>query len=701
MFVGRGDGTRWFRLLAGLLCVPAVTVLALAVLRLEALPRSQWTAAALLLVLHGLARRYPVRLAGREQTTELSTTTTFAFALLLTVPWPVAVLGLAVSSLVPSRTVGRDPVHRAVDVARSVLAYGAAGAFVARFGELTSVAVPTAWGPDGSLHLLVLALPAGLVAFVVDSLILLACTSVEEATPPRSVLRQDRGRFDLPTHLLLVALAPALVVISEQSLLLTPLVLIAVIGLYRASRFTAAQQHAALHDGLTGLANRRRLDRRLAALVADGELEDQFALLLMDLDRFKEVNDSLGHHVGDELLHQVGTRLQRLEGIDLAARVGGDEFAFVVRGIGEHAELLEAARSLVAEVCRPYVVAEVEIAIGASVGIAVYPDHGLDGPSLLRRADSAMYAAKRSGVPVGVATVSNPSAVPGKVSLLSELPGSMRRGELTLNYQPQVSLRTGDVAGMEALLRWHHPQHGLVPPSAFISTVEHTELIGPLTRHVLELMLDDADRWRAAGAAAPVAVNISTRDLQDTRFPRELGLLLDEHGYPPSELTLEITETALQVDPDRAHQVLTELRELGVGLSIDDFGTGYSSLSALRDLPVDEIKVDRSFVLAMEEPGGGAVVRAVVQLGHALDLRVVAEGIEDEDMLWELRQLGCDLAQGFLLSRPLPGHLVAPWVRARRDELAARTDPFTARALVESRWPGDDEGGGRPPIRAV
>jgi diguanylate cyclase (GGDEF)-like protein len=437
------------------------------------------------------------------------------------------------------------------------------------------------------------------------------------------------------------------------------------------------RQHEATHDALTGLANRRRFESRMAAMVESGRLDDSFTVLLLDLDRFKEVNDELGHHVGDQLLAQVGARLQAMEGIDLAARLGGDEFAFILRGAGGHNELVEVGQRLVNEVSQPYVVADLRLGIGASIGIATYPDHGLDASSLLRRADSAMYSAKRCRVPVGIATTSRSETLPGRVSLLGELEEAITRGQLKLDYQPKVNLSDGSIVGVESLLRWHHPEHGLVPPDAFVSTAEHTELIAPLTRHVLDMAMEDVARWRLAGVSVPIAVNISTRDLRDRRFPRDLAQLLERHGFDPKELTLEITEAAVQIEPERAGQVLAELREIGVALSIDDFGTGYSSLAALRQLPVTELKIDRTFVLGMSDADGTAIVHSVIQLAHALGLEVVAEGVEEESDLRQLRRLGCDVAQGFLLSRPLPAHLVPPWVRARRQELEEARGPFS------------------------
>jgi diguanylate cyclase len=530
----------------------------------------------------------------------------------------------------------------------------------------------TDWTAASTWLLLGVVLVTGVAVYVPDVVLRAAAAAAATGTSLPVVLRQDRGQFDPRIHLLLVAWAPVVVVIADQALLLLPVILVAVIALGWSARATSSSEHDAFHDPLTGLANRRALEQRLDQLTARAKLDDRFALLLMDLDRFKEVNDQLGHHIGDELLREVGARLSSLTDIELAARIGGDEFAFVVRAPRDYEQLTDLAHQLVGEVSVPYVVGDVRLSIGASVGVARFPDHGLDGTTLLRRADSAMYAAKRSGVPLGFAALSERAPVPGRFSLLSELEVAMERGQLRLDHQPKVALATGEIIGVEALLRWHHPEHGLVPPSAFITTVEHTELIAPLTRHVLRTACEDRARWVVAGIEVPIAVNISTRDLQDTRFPRDLAELLDLGGLAPEELTLEITETALQVDPERAAQVVGELCELGVRLAIDDFGTGYSSLAVLRHLRVAELKLDRTFVVGMEEDRAGVeVVRSIVQLAHALGLQVVAEGVERAETLDELHRIGCDAVQGYLVSRPMPAHLVAPWIRARRQERAA------------------------------
>jgi len=621
------------------------------------------------LVLYAVARHLPIRPARTASSAAVTSAPAFAIALLLLAPVAVALTGIALAAAVPRRW-GRPgwPVGWLVEFGHAVLLGLAAGAVLAAFGGDARdwTAVPT-W------LLLGIVLATGAALYLPDVVLRGGAAAAAMGTSLPVVLRHEPGHFDPRIHLLLVAWAPVIVVIADQALLLLPVLLVAVIALGWSARATSSSEHDAFHDPLTGLANRRALEQRLDQLTARAKLDDRFALLLMDLDRFKEVNDQLGHHIGDELLREVGTRLSSLTGIELAARIGGDEFAFLVGTPREYEELTELANRLVGEVSVPYVVGDVRLSIGASVGVARFPDHGLDGTTLLRRADSAMYAAKRSGVPLGFAALSERAPVPGRFSLLSELEVAMQRGQLRLDHQPKIALSTGEILGVEALLRWHHPEHGVVPPSAFITTVEHTELIAPLTRHVLRTACEDRSRWALAGIEVPIAVNISTRDLQDTRFPRDLAELLDGGGLAPDQLTLEITETALQVDPERAGQVVGELCELGVRLAIDDFGTGYSSLAVLRHLRVAELKLDRTFVLGMEEDRAGIeVVRSIVQLAHALGLEVVAEGVERVETLDELHRIGCDAVQGYLVSRPMPTHLVAPWVRARRQERAAR-----------------------------
>jgi diguanylate cyclase (GGDEF)-like protein len=418
-------------------------------------------------------------------------------------------------------------------------------------------------------------------------------------------------------------------------------------------------RHQATHDALTGLPNWELLrDRLEQGLAAASRSEAEVALLLIDLDRFKEINDTLGHTYGDKLLCQVGPRLQSVlrEG-DTVARLGGDEFAVLlplVDGLGEAQQVAERLREALH---RPFDVEGVSLDVEASVGIAISPWHGTDTESLLRNADIAMYVAKE--LKAG-AVVFEPEAhvtAPSRLTVLGDLRRALEgTGELFLNYQPKYTLDGERIEGLEALLRWQHPTQGLIPPGDFIPAAEGTGIILRLTEYVLDLSLAQMRRWMDAGHAVPVAVNLSTRCLLDAGLPDLVGRLLSEHGVPAALLRLEVTESAVMGDAARCMEVLQRLHDLGVKLSIDDFGTGYSSMAYLRRLPVDELKIDRSFVLGMTTTAHDAVlVRTAIDLGHNLGLTVVAEGVEGVEHVSALRDLGCDIAQGYHYARPMGG----------------------------------------------
>jgi diguanylate cyclase (GGDEF)-like protein len=417
-------------------------------------------------------------------------------------------------------------------------------------------------------------------------------------------------------------------------------------------------RHQATHDALTGLPNwvlmQDRCERGLAAAArSDGEV----ALLLIDLDRFKEINDSLGHSYGDKLLCQVGPRLQTvLRDGDTVARLGGDEFAVLlpdVDGVGEAQAVAERLRE---SLHQPFDVDGVILDVEASIGIVLSPWHGTDTEELLRNADIAMYAAKELK---GGAVVFQPEvhvSTPVRISVLGDLRRALDSdGELFLHYQPKITLNGERIEGLEALLRWQHPTQGLIPPGEFIPVAEGTGIILRLTERVLNLALAQQRLWLEGGHAVPVAVNLSTRCLLDAGLPELVRRLLAEHRVPAGLLRLEVTESAVMGDAARCMEVLQRLHDLGVHLSIDDFGTGYSSMAYLRRLPVDELKIDRSFVLGMTTTSQDLVlVRTAIDLGHNLGLTVVAEGVEGADHVDALRELGCDIAQGFHYARPMP-----------------------------------------------
>ena len=412
----------------------------------------------------------------------------------------------------------------------------------------------------------------------------------------------------------------------------------------------------ALHDPLTGLPNRELFADRVdqAIRTADRELRPA-ALLLLDLDRFKDVNDTLGHHHGDQLLIEVGQRLcDALRDADTVARLGGDEFAVVLPGAtAEGASAV--ADKLRTVLQQPLTIDGVALDLDASIGIAVYPEHGADAAELLQHADVAMYMAKQAHVGFLVYDPAVDQHSPKRLAPLGGLRRALERDELVLHYQPKADLGSGAVHSVEALVRWQHPDHGLLGPGEFIPLAERTGLIHPLTYWVLDAALDQAARWQRGGLHLSVAVNISTRCLLDPAFPDQVAGQLATWQVPADLLVLEITESAVMADPARALDVLRGLHTLGVGLAVDDFGTGYSSMAYLKELPVDELKIDRSFVSQMAISASDAViVRSTIDLGHNLGLRVVAEGVETQHAWEQLSELGCDIAQGYYLGRPMP-----------------------------------------------
>jgi diguanylate cyclase (GGDEF)-like protein len=411
-------------------------------------------------------------------------------------------------------------------------------------------------------------------------------------------------------------------------------------------------------DDLTGLANRDRftavLEERIASAGITGE---SFAVMLIDLDRFKEINDTLGHHYGDLLLRDLGPRLAGSAGTGgIVARLGGDEFA-VLPGSSAHDPRSpeEVAAGLLASVRQPIVVDELTLDVGASIGIARFPADGEDVNDLLRRADVAMYSAKEdhSGYKVYESRLDRYSVK--RLTVLGDFRRGLASDEFVLHFQPLVELERSRVLGAEALVRWEHPELGLLLPGDFVPIAEQSGLIGPLTRYVLERAVAECKNWHADGRDLGVAVNLSVRDLLDRDLPNQVASVLNAYHLPPGKLHLEITESMIMSDPDRALATVRRLRDLGVRISVDDFGTGYSSLANLKRLPVNELKIDRSFVSSlMRDKSDLIIVRSTINLGHDLGLGVIAEGVEDEMTLKRLSMLGCDLAQGYYLGRPRP-----------------------------------------------
>jgi diguanylate cyclase (GGDEF)-like protein/PAS domain S-box-containing protein len=430
---------------------------------------------------------------------------------------------------------------------------------------------------------------------------------------------------------------------------------------------TEALQYRALHDPLTGLPNRTFLRERLEETIRGGEREMKpCAVLLMDLDGFKSVNDTLGHQAGDRLLQQVS---QRMRGVvrkaDTIARYGGDEFAIVPWGATDVPRAVLIAEKILQAVDKPFTIDDQPIAVNMSIGIAVSPQHADDADDLIRRADVAMYAAKRARSGFSVYSADQDGGEgDGRVPLIGKLRYAIDQFELVLHYQPIVSALDGQLLKVEALVRWGHPSHGLLPPDDFIPSAEQSNLIKPLTAWVLNEALGQVHAWSKAGIDVGVAVNLSARNLLDDELPEAVAELLGTWQVAPEKLSLEITERSMLAT--EADETLRRLHEIGVQISVDDFGTGYSSLTYLKRLPVQEIKIDKSFVLDMAtNRDGAAIVRSTIDLGHNLGLTVVAEGVEDETTEALLREFGCDFIQGFHISRPAAAGVLGPWLRSR------------------------------------
>ena len=433
----------------------------------------------------------------------------------------------------------------------------------------------------------------------------------------------------------------------------------------------------ALHDSLTGLPNRTLFHESVAQAISEAQQSGgELAVLVMDLDRFKEVNDTLGHATGDQVLREVGRRLREaLREADSIARFGSDEFALLVPQ-ARRAQVLEVVRRVRAAIEEPIDLEGLPVNLGVSIGISASPRDGVDVESLLRCADTAMYVAKDTSLGYAFYDASVDTRAATRLGLISDLRQAIEDQELVLHYQPKIAVRSGRVVGVEALIRWHHPARGLMMPNEFIPVAKETSLIKELTLHVINEAGRQWRAWADEGRRLPIAVNLSMRDLVDPGFPGEVATLLGKWRMPVTMLKLEVTESSVVDDMKRTEDVLERLGAMGLRFSVDDFGTGYFSLAHLKRLPIDEIKIDRSFVSAMAaHEEDEVIVRSTIDLGHNLGLSVVAEGVETRAVMERLAPLGCDVAQGYYLGRPMPAEELEIWL----DHHPASGEPVTTK----------------------
>ena len=431
------------------------------------------------------------------------------------------------------------------------------------------------------------------------------------------------------------------------------------------TRQSARLEHQALYDSLTDIPNRTLLyDRLRQEIIVARRVGESLALLLIDLDRFKEINDTLGHHQGDQILKQVAERVQRVLRLsDTVARLGGDEFALLLPSVENAAHAMLTADKILKVLREPFKLGGIEVEVDASIGIVLCPEHGVEVDLLMQHVDVAMYTAKRQGCGYAVYAPESDPHTPQRLTLVGELRQAIEHHQLELYYQPKLTLGTGRVVGTEALVRWQHPQRGLLYPDQFIFLAEQTGLIRPLALWVIGQALRQHTLWRAQGMDVQIAVNLSARNLHDEALPGQVAELLHKHQAAPGSLEMEITESAIMQDPARALEVLAKLSGMGVKLSIDDFGTGYSSLTYLGKLPVDAVKIDKSFILSMDSDADSAmIVRTIIDIAHNMGMQVIAEGVEQSAVMEQLAQLGCDVTQGYYIHRPVTADDFALWM---------------------------------------
>jgi diguanylate cyclase (GGDEF)-like protein len=624
-----------------------------------------WSFASVALVtLLVIGELMPIRVPGHDD--EVTTSAAFSLALLLLFGLAPAAAAQAIASAIADARLAKPVRVIVFNVGQYTIALALAAAVVS-----WSEAFPRheASHPIAPLDLAILAL-ASLVYFAVNNSVAGTAYALAIRERIRAHLRNDLG-FQAWTAALVMAFAPLVVGTAEYNPVLIPFLLVPLLAIYRAGRDARTAEHQALHDGLTGLPNRalfrERFEGAVAAAAGSGST---VAVLVMDLNRFKEINDTLGHHHGDLLLQQVAERLNdSLRDTETIARFGGDEFAVLLPALRSGEEGEAVAMRLLNALAEPIAVDTLTLRVEASIGLACFPGHGRDVDELLRRADVAMYVAKSRNLGVQPYTPGDDEHSLDRLALAGDLREAIDAGQLTLHYQPLIELATGRLAGAEALVRWEHPERGLVLPGEFIATAENTGAIRGVTSRALEMAVAQAARWRAQGLSIPVSVNVSVQDVVDAALPNQVAALLDRHGLSPDALKLELTESMLMTDSARSHDVLHTLNGMGVRIAIDDFGTGYSSLAYLTRLPVDQLKIDRAFIAGLDERNNSVIVASTIELARQLGLRTVAEGVEDQGVAEALAAQRCDLAQGYHYSRPLPAQEFTAWAQAHAAQL--------------------------------
>lgn len=659
-------GTPLWGFLALITAIGATTLI-VSLLRLDAtgladLARTPLFWALCVLVVLGELR--PVMVSSAAAVGGTYPSTMFTFAVLLHYGLPVAILMQAVGVAI-NGVVTRKAWHRVTfNVGQSTLALTAAAVVLGIFGIVPTPTVP--WTPGGA-DLVAIAL-SGVAYFLVRAALVCSAVALHERRSILRVLRATVGPQSL-VYAGLLGLAPLVVVVMDDSPGLVPLFVAPLAAVYFTATLSMRHDHQAMHDELTGLPNRKLLAVSTEEALAEAREGERVGFFLLDLHGLKQVNDTLGHPVGDRLLQLMAHRLTHsVRPGDVVARLGGDEFAVLLPKIRDTAAAREVAARLRVALTESVRLEGMSFDLDGAVGIALYPDHAPDFELLLQRADVAMYLAKQQRTGVELYQADKDRNSPERLGLFGDLRRALDNRELRLHYQPKVGLADGHVHGMEALLRWRHPVHGPIPPDDFIPLAEQSYLMRQLTEYVIDSALEQAARWWHTGLRVQISVNVSARDLLDTALPDQLEAGLARFRLPPEAIQLEVTERILTGDQAYTHETIKALAALGVPLSLDDFGTGYSSLIRLQRLAVSEVKIDASFVSRIaSSPDDDRIVRSIVELVRSLGMRSVAEGVESDEVAIRLAEMGCDMGQGWLFCLPMSPADATVWLRERFD----------------------------------
>ena len=630
---------------------------------------SRWPELLMLVAILCISEMKPISVARSGAVDDIVASTTFAFAIMLTFGPTAAMIAQASASILADARARKAVIKSVFNVSQYAVSWGAAAyAF--------HLAAPTSdtFVDQSMSGRWILAVAAGGAAyFCVNNTLVGTAIALASGQRLTETVRST-VRSEWTSDVVLLALTPILVIVTDHSLFALPLLLLPIFAVYRSSTISAEKEHLALHDSLTNLPNRFNFSSMLTERISKSRRTAQAAVLLIDLDHFKEINDTLGHQAGDELLRMIGPRIMEAlaETSGATARLGGDEFAVLLPDLVDEPEALVIAHRVASALDAPFRLEGFNIEIEASIGVAIYPTDGITDETLMKRADVAMYVAKSRRTVVERYDPHEDRNSTRRLEMVGELRTAISSGEIVLYYQPKLDLSTGTVTDVEALVRWIHPRLGLVSPAEFVPLAEHTGLIRPLTAHLLRTAACQASLWKQAGRPMTVAVNLSARSLHDGAILQEVSSVLADSNLPPSLLRLEITESSIMADPLRARRVLQQLDDMGIRLSIDDFGTGYSSLAYLQDLPVSEIKIDQSFVAHLvERAGDQVIVRSTIDLARNLGLTSVAEGVETAAALDWLTAAGCDHAQGFFIARPMTAAALDEWLDTRAVAITA------------------------------